>query len=190
MPIAAPLLAIGIMRPTSHGWAYSPEELWRSNINPPHAAPVHSLSQVRVLLRSEVAVHPWQAWIDLNLTMPQFKLLLLVVSGNGLRVGDLAQRMGVTPPTITTILDRLVDQGLVRREDDPVDRRLVIARPTAQGKALLQALNIVADAELHECAQDLSPEDLHCLTAGMAALQRSWDARHETPDQDDTPEAC
>src|SRR6185312_1061322 len=60
----------------------------------------------------------WKVWIDLELTMPQFKLLLLIAAGDAPRVSDLAQVLRVTPPTITTVLDRLVDHGLVRREDD------------------------------------------------------------------------
>src|SRR6516162_7287401 len=70
--------------------------------------------------------HSWQSWMDLDLTMSQLKLLLLVASNDGSRVGDLAHALGVTPPTVTTSLDRLVEHGLVRREDDAVDRRLVI----------------------------------------------------------------
>jgi DNA-binding MarR family transcriptional regulator len=128
--------------------------------------------------------------MDLDLTMPQFKLLVLIASCQGLRVGDLAQRLGVTPPTVTTILDRLVEHGLVRREDDPLDRRLVIARLTAQGLRLLQKLNVHADTEIADCMDDLSPDDLRCLQIGMEALHRTWESRQAALRTATDPEAC
>ncbi len=134
--------------------------------------------------------HPWRQWVDLALTMPQFKLLLVIASGNGFRVGDLAQRLGVTPPTVTTILDRLVQHGLVRREDHPVDRRLVIARLTAEGARLLQRLRVYAHDEIFECLADLTPDDLHSLQVGLEALQRAWQARQAMLAASNEPDAC
>jgi len=146
--------------------------------------------QLNALLWPETYDQPWLTWMDLDLTMPQFKLLILIASGRGLRVGDLAQRMGVTPPTVTTILDRLVEHGLVRREDDPVDRRLVIAKMTAEGLSLLHRLNVHAGTEIADCMDDLSPDELRCLHVGMAALHRSWEARQAALAGASDPEAC
>src|SRR5579859_2881801 len=147
--------------------------------------------QLNALLWPETYDHPWLTWMDLDLTMPQFKLLLLIASRNGARVGDLAQRLGVTPPTVTTLLDRLVDQSLVRREDDAIDRRLVIARLTVQGRRLLQRLNMQQDPALSECISDLSDDDLRALLVGLEALHRAWQARQSLLlAQDSEPEAC
>ncbi|MDB5077502.1 MAG: putative MarR family transcriptional regulator [Chloroflexi bacterium] len=154
------------------------------------AANIPRIIQLNALLWPETYDQPWLTWMDLDLTMPQFKLLLLIASCQGLRVGDLAQRLGVTPPTVTTILDRLVEHGLVRREDDPVDRRLVIARLTAEGMRLLQRLNVHAGTEIAECMDDLSPEDLRCLQVGMEALHRTWESRQTALANASDPEAC
>jgi DNA-binding MarR family transcriptional regulator len=128
--------------------------------------------------------------MDLDLTMPQFKLLLLVASRKGLRVGGLAQGLGVTPPTVTSMLDRLVEHGLVRRDDDPVDRRLVIASVTAKGLRLLQRLNVRAEDEAAQCMQDLAPDDLRALLRGMEALHLAWEARQAEVVDGSDPEAC
>jgi DNA-binding MarR family transcriptional regulator len=154
------------------------------------AAVIPRIIQMNALLWPETYDQPWLTWMDLDLTMPQFKLLVLIASCKGLRVGDLARRLGVTPPTVTTILDRLVEHELVRREDDPVDRRLVIARLTAKGLTLLQRLNVHADTEIAECIDDLSPEDLRCLLTGMEALHRAWEARQSALASATDPEAC
>ncbi len=153
-------------------------------------AVIPRIIQLNALLWPETYDQPWLNWMDLDLTMPQFKLLLLIASRKGLTVGDLAQRLGVTPPTVTIMLDRLVEHGLVRREDDPVDRRLVIACITASGLRLLQRLNVHADTEITECIGDLSPEDLRSLLTGLEALHRSWAARQAAQSARSDPEAC
>jgi DNA-binding MarR family transcriptional regulator len=154
------------------------------------AAIIPRLLRLHAALGPAAHEQPWVSWMDLDLTMPQFKLLLLIASRNGARVGDLAQRLGVTPPTVTTLLDRLEDQTLVRREDDPIDRRLVIARLTAHGRRLLQRLNLVTDPLLSECLSDLSNDDLRALLVGLEALHRAWLARQAAHAQGAEPEAC
>jgi DNA-binding MarR family transcriptional regulator len=153
-------------------------------------AMIPRIIQLNALLWPETYDQPWLSWMDIDLTMPQFKLLLVIASRKGLTVGDLAQRLGVTPPTVTIMLDRLVEHGFVRREDDPVDRRLVIACMTAKGLRLLQRLNVHADTEIAECMGDLSPENLHCLLTGLEALHRSWAMRQATHATAGDPEAC
>jgi DNA-binding MarR family transcriptional regulator len=50
---------------------------------------------------------------------------------------SLAERTGVTRATMTGLIDTLVRDGLVRREADPADRRMVTIRPTARAEELL-----------------------------------------------------
>jgi DNA-binding MarR family transcriptional regulator len=152
---------------------------------------ISRLLRLQATLGQAAHEQPWVSWMDLDLTMPQFKLLLLVASRNGARVGDLAQRLGVTPPSVTTLLDRLEDQSLVRREDDPIDRRLVIARLTAHGRRLLQRLNLQqTDPLLSECLSDLSNDDLHALQVGLEALHQAWLVRQAARALSGEPEAC
>ena len=148
------------------------------------------LLELNALLWPDAPDDTWEVWFGLSLTMPQFKLLLLIATGKGFRVGDLAHKLGVTPPTVTTILDRLVEQGLVRREDDPTDRRLVIARLTSKGRDLLLRLKVGTTVDLADCAQAMSPHDLWCLLVGMEALHRATTARKEALAGASEPEDC
>src|SRR5512137_941295 len=66
-----------------------------------------------------------EGWSEDGLTIPQMRLLWTLRDEDGLPVGSLADRLGVNPSTITGHVDRLVRQGLVRREEDAVDRRIV-----------------------------------------------------------------
>jgi DNA-binding MarR family transcriptional regulator len=66
-------------------------------------------------LRSEPALSP-----------PQVRLLFAIASRQqGFQVTELAEKTGVTPGAVTQFVDALVEKGLVSREGDPDDRRVV-----------------------------------------------------------------
>jgi DNA-binding MarR family transcriptional regulator len=75
-------------------------------------------------------------WMLLDLTMAQLKSMMLIVQSGGVRSRELADGLGIAPSAATPLVDRLVDQKLARREDDPDDRRIIWIRPTAKAQAL------------------------------------------------------
>ncbi len=66
----------------------------------------------------------------------QDALLLLVWDQPGLRQAALAQRLGVEPPTVSRMLERLERAGLVQRRRDPHDGRLWRIHPTPRSRLL------------------------------------------------------
>ncbi|MGI9148342.1 MAG: MarR family transcriptional regulator [Chloroflexota bacterium] len=81
-----------------------------------------------------------RAWLSVDLTMPQLKALMCVAHNNGAPSGQIARRLGVGLSTITGIVDRLAEQDLVTRQEDPEDRRITRVRPTQRGRALVEEL--------------------------------------------------
>ncbi|MDQ6672365.1 MAG: MarR family transcriptional regulator [Chloroflexota bacterium] len=81
-----------------------------------------------------------RAWLSVDLTMPQLKALMCVAHNNGAPSGQIARRLGVGLSTITGIVDRLAEQDLVTRHEDPEDRRITRVRPTPRGRALVDEL--------------------------------------------------
>ena len=72
-----------------------------------------------------------------NITLPQFDLLAqLERQPNGLRLGELSQRMMVTNGNITGLVDKLVEQGFVVREPSSDDRRVMNVRMTKAGASM------------------------------------------------------
>src|ERR1700726_262991 len=63
------------------------------------------------------------AWLFVDLTMPQIKALFLVVKWGSATGSRLAQGLGVGLPSVTRLVDRLHERGLIVREEDPRDRR-------------------------------------------------------------------
>lgn len=70
------------------------------------------------------------------LSPPQVHLLFSIASKQeGISVKDLAERTSVTPGAITQFVDGLVEMGLVMREGDPNDRRIVRLKLTELAKS-------------------------------------------------------
>ena len=76
---------------------------------------------------------------DRALSAPSFDVLIRLARtpGSALRMSELAAQTSLTPSGLTRAVDRLEDQGLVRRESCPEDRRGAFAVLTADGQALM-----------------------------------------------------
>jgi DNA-binding MarR family transcriptional regulator len=79
-------------------------------------------------------------WLETEVTMPQFKTLMVLYGMGEATMGDLAEALGTGVSTVTGIIDRLVEHGLVLRVEDPRDRRVVVGRPTEAGVTLVDRL--------------------------------------------------
>lgn len=74
---------------------------------------------------------------DYGLTTPQFGTLEALYHLGPLSLGELADKLLVTGGNVTYVMDRLEDQGLVYRFRRPDDRRVIQARLTEDGRALV-----------------------------------------------------
>ncbi len=83
-----------------------------------------------------------------GLTPTQYNVLRILrgAGKTGLSCGEIAERMITRDPDITRLLDRLARRGLLTRDRDPRDRRVVTSRITAEGRKLLAPLDAVMEA--------------------------------------------
>src|SRR5690348_5738579 len=91
-----------------------------------HSAAIHLLRRLR---REDDAS---------GLPAPQLSALSVIVFGGPITLGDLARAEQVRPPTITKVVAALEESGLVARDVDEGDRRIVRVKATARGGRLLQ----------------------------------------------------
>ena len=75
-------------------------------------------------------VEALEEWRKIDMTIPQIKTLALLENTNGSRMGVIAQHLGTTLSASTSVIDRLVDKGLVERIAQPGDRRVVVCKLT------------------------------------------------------------
>jgi DNA-binding MarR family transcriptional regulator len=87
----------------------------------------------------------------------------------------LARAEHVKPPSMTKVIERLEEQGLVRRDPHPTDGRQCLISRTEAGEAFVQATRERRTAWLAERLVGLSSEDRHAVLAAAPALQRLAD---------------
>ena len=75
--------------------------------------------------------------LDEDVTLPQFRTLVVLVSRGPQRVADLAQELAVTSSTAVRMCNRLVRKGLIARQERPDDRRVAWITLTAAGRDLV-----------------------------------------------------
>src|ERR1700730_1791614 len=115
------------------------------------------------LLFQNVSPSRNQAWLTVNLTMPQLKALMCVAANNGAPSGHIARRLGVGLSTITGIVARLAEHELVARHEDPEDRRITRVRPTPRGLELVDELTRYRDEAITTLLSRLSADQLHTV---------------------------
>ncbi len=81
----------------------------------------------------------------MELTPAQIGLIQALEKAEEATIKELSGLLGVSAPSVSAMVDRLVDLGAVTREQHPEDRRVVIVRPTQAG------LDAVAFVEEHLC---------------------------------------
>ena len=125
------------------------------------------LRQVMRLLRRGAP----EDWTALDLTMAQMKALFVLHHRGPVKVSDLAEALGVTAPSMTGTLERLVRQALVERRTDPADRRLVITALTPAGQTLVEQLHQGRRARLLSALARMDDATIAALEHGLAGLQ-------------------
>jgi len=104
----------------------------------------------------------------------QDNLLMLLWAHPGLRQAELARRLGIEPPTVTRMVQRLERSGLIERQRDPHDARLVRVRATPRARLLegvvRRAWEEVDAVLLEAVGEDGARQLRRQLAAGTEAL--------------------
>lgn len=108
-------------------------------------------------------------WLTSDLTITQFRLLLVLHTFGPLRMSDIAAKLKVTYPTTTAIVDNLVRKKLVGRETNLQDRRLVICTLSAEGQAIINKLWGSGRMVIEKLLDGLTAEQMQ-KTAEMADI--------------------
>lgn len=98
-----------------------------------------------------------------GITPPQFMLMRGVGQATAMTVTELAESIGVTPSAITLLADRLHGAGLLTRERDQSDRRIVRMKLTEAGAAKLTELEGMYVELMRNTIGLLPPDDLDQL---------------------------
>jgi DNA-binding MarR family transcriptional regulator len=129
----------------------------------------------RVVVRTVARLARLIERADTDLSLPQYRVLAMVAAGDE-RATRLANRLNLAKPTITAMVESLVERGLIRREEVAGDRRAVGLRITAAGEAALEAAELAMMARVTPVLDRLDDGDRQIVLAALEAVQASLDA--------------
>jgi DNA-binding MarR family transcriptional regulator len=113
------------------------------------------------------------AWLRLNLSVPQLRLLQLLVYDGPQLSGSLAHTLGIAPSTVTGLCDRLLERGLADRQEDTVDRRCTRVFATDRGHALVNEHFGGTREHLLRILANLTPPEREVVERALEALVRA-----------------
>jgi len=125
-----------------------------------HSASIHLLRRVR--RRDD----------ESGVTAPHLSALSVLVFGGARTLGELAEAEQVRPPSITRIVRNLEADGLVEREPDPADRRIVRVRATDRGRRILDEGRRRRISDLAARLRAVGADDLDTLERAAELIER------------------
>jgi len=109
----------------------------------------------------------------------QASALSVVVFGGPITLNQLAEAEQVKPPTMSRVVDALVEEGLVRREENKDDRRSVIISPTEKGTSIIHEGRSRREKRLIGLLTGLKQEDVKCLRDASRILSDVLGEHHD-----------
>src|SRR3954471_7810775 len=132
--------------------------------------PFSSLQEQLVinLMRTTRAIE--ESWVQYlkrveGISQSQYNILRILRGArpNAVKISEIADRMITRDPDVTRLVDRLIKQGLVRRERDNEDRRVVLVEITGTGLKMLARLDAPAGEYTEGAMAGLSAQQLRML---------------------------
>lgn len=114
-----------------------------------------------------------------DVTLPQYRALVVLASRGPQGVADLAGSLDVNPSTATRMCDRLVRKGLVTRARDEIDRREVKLDLTDEGRGLVHQVMDRRREDVQALLSAIPDGSRRALVSSLQVLAR---AVGETPD--------
>jgi len=125
-----------------------------------------------------IAVHSVGA-APVEVTVPQFRLLVLVASDEQRTIGDIARHLGVNQSNASRHCDRLQRLGLAERRRSTKDARVVFVRLTPEGRALVDTVLQQRRVNIRRIVERLTPQDAAAALQALRAFNTAADELDE-----------
>jgi DNA-binding MarR family transcriptional regulator len=109
-----------------------------------------------------------------DLSVPQFRALVFLHRNPRASLSNVADHIGLSLPSISKLIDRLVARGMVARSSAPADRRRLCLELTPLGESTLQTASSATQARLAEILAALSPGERVVIARAMHSLRTAF----------------
>jgi DNA-binding MarR family transcriptional regulator len=130
---------------------------------------IEAVPPVMQLIREETRRHGAPP-----LSVPQFRALAFLHRRPGAYLFHLAEHLGVSRPTASALVDRLVAQGMVARITDPQERRRILLSLTPGGARQFRQASLSAQHWMAGVLTHLSPDTIRRISVGISELQAAF----------------
>ncbi|HZY00438.1 MAG TPA: MarR family transcriptional regulator [Dermatophilaceae bacterium] len=134
---------------------------------------VDALTSVQRMLARDLAAR----FEDENATLEQWRVMRALANAPGLSMGEIATELEIPQPTLTRVVDSLVDSALLYRTQSAEDRRKVSVHLSTLGRRKLTRLNALADAHEQSLTADIGEQTLDRLVSSLHTLRHAEAAR-------------
>lgn len=109
-----------------------------------------------------------------GISVPQFRVLTFLNLTDGASLSEVADRVGLSLPAMSRLIEGLVGRNLVLREESDADRRYLVLRLTPGGKDLVRTARAGAQARLADIVGELTPAQRAQVAQVMMLLRRRF----------------
>jgi MarR family transcriptional regulator for hemolysin len=110
---------------------------------------------------------------EFGMTRAQWGVLFRLERSEGLKQSELAEILDIQPITLTRLIDRLCDNGLIERRNDPNDRRAKRLFLTPAARPLLDRLNGLSTRMMARVLEGVSPSAIEEMTLQFANIREN-----------------
>lgn len=110
------------------------------------------------------------AAVDETITIPQFRLLIVLRTRGPVKLTSLAEHLSVNPSTATRMVDRLATAGLISRETNPASRRELMVALTSVGARVVDDVTSHRRSEIARIVSRMAPATRRGLVDVLTAF--------------------
>lgn len=111
------------------------------------------------------------AHIREDISPPHFEIMRTLDESGTLHVTEIGERLQIPRPQMTHLIDKLVSLGMVERQPDDRDRRIINIAPTSKSKSLLKKHKRMMEKAIKETLSSLTDKDLKELSTSLRKLR-------------------
>jgi MarR family transcriptional regulator for hemolysin len=108
-----------------------------------------------------------------GMSRAQWAVLVRLEANQGLKQSELADMLDIQPISLTRLVDRLCDSGLIERRADPADRRAKRLFLTPAAAPVVARLNALGEELLTETLDGLDTAEIEDLNRKLAAIKNN-----------------
>jgi len=109
---------------------------------------------------------------DSGFTFPQISVISILSKNGKQKVSDISEKMGLSDSTVSGILDRLEQKGIIERKRNKEDRRVVKINLSKGSQEICQEFNRKRENYFAHLLKKLSEQEINDIIKGLEILNR------------------